>query len=114
MFGNPVGIIRNIDSLGRIVIPKEFRKYLGIKTNDKICIYVDDEDIFIYKDYQGVRFEIQDMRRIDELGRIIIPFDIRKTLNISCGDIKKNTIGNEIEIFCFQKGLLIRRKNNEI
>ena len=45
------GIIRNIDELGRIVVPKEIRKKLGIENTDPVEIYVEDEKI-ILKKYQ--------------------------------------------------------------
>ena len=40
------GIIRRIDDLGRIVIPKELRKSLRIKNGDSLEIFVDQEDIW--------------------------------------------------------------------
>jgi transcriptional pleiotropic regulator of transition state genes len=43
------GIIRNIDELGRIVIPKEIRKKMDIKSNQPIEIYVDDNKIILCK-----------------------------------------------------------------
>ena len=43
------GIIRNIDELGRIVIPKEMRKKMDIKSNQPIEIYVDDNKIILSK-----------------------------------------------------------------
>ena len=47
------GIIRRIDELGRIVIPKEIRKNLRIKNGESLEIFVDDEDI-ILKRYSPV------------------------------------------------------------
>lgn len=44
------GIVRRFDELGRIVVPKEIRDSWGIKTNDPIEIYV-DEDKIILKQY---------------------------------------------------------------
>ena len=41
------GIIRKIDSLGRFVIPKEWRDSLGIRTNDFIEIYLENEKVII-------------------------------------------------------------------
>ena len=35
------GIIRRIDDLGRVVIPKEIRRNLGIKVGDPLEIFVD-------------------------------------------------------------------------
>lgn len=43
------GIIRRIDELGRIVIPKEIRKSLRIKSGDNLEILVDGENITLRK-----------------------------------------------------------------
>ena len=43
------GIIRRIDDLGRIVIPKEIRKNLRIKEGDNLEIFVQNEEIFLRK-----------------------------------------------------------------
>ena len=43
------GIIRRIDELGRIVIPKEIRKKLEINIKDPMEIYVDGHSITLKK-----------------------------------------------------------------
>lgn len=43
------GIIRNVDELGRIVIPKEMRKKMGIASSDPVEIYVDGDKIILTK-----------------------------------------------------------------
>ena len=43
------GIIRNIDELGRIVIPKPLRKKMNINDYDPIEIYVEDDKIILTK-----------------------------------------------------------------
>ncbi len=43
------GIIRNIDELGRIVVPKEIRKKLGIDKCDPVEIYVEGDKIVLMK-----------------------------------------------------------------
>ncbi len=45
------GIVRKIDELGRLVLPKELRKTLQIAHEDPIEIYVEGESI-ILKKYQ--------------------------------------------------------------
>lgn len=45
------GIVRKVDELGRIVIPKELRKNLEIDEKDPLEIYVDG-DIIILKKYE--------------------------------------------------------------
>ena len=37
------GIIRRVDDLGRVVIPREIRKQMGIKDNEPLEIYIDKE-----------------------------------------------------------------------
>lgn len=41
------GVVRRIDDLGRIVIPKEIRRNLKIHEGDPLEIYVDKEDIVL-------------------------------------------------------------------
>ena len=43
------GIVRKIDSLGRIVLPKETRKILDIKEKDTIEIFIDNNRIVLEK-----------------------------------------------------------------
>ena len=43
------GIVRNVDELGRIVIPKEMRTTLNIKNSDPIEIYVSEDKIILKK-----------------------------------------------------------------
>ena len=41
------GIVRKIDELGRIVLPKELRKNLNIHTGDDFQILVEEEKIIL-------------------------------------------------------------------
>ncbi|HSL94245.1 MAG TPA: AbrB/MazE/SpoVT family DNA-binding domain-containing protein [Bacillota bacterium] len=43
------GIVRKVDELGRIVIPIELRRTLGIEEKDSLEIYVDSEKIILKK-----------------------------------------------------------------
>ncbi len=43
------GIVRPVDPLGRIVIPIELRRNLGITTEDSLEIFVKDEFIMLKK-----------------------------------------------------------------
>lgn len=45
------GIIRRMDGLGRIIIPKEIRENLGIKEGTPMEIMVNDEDDIVLKRY---------------------------------------------------------------
>ncbi|HEY3425204.1 MAG TPA: stage V sporulation protein T [Negativicutes bacterium] len=48
------GIVRRIDDLGRVVIPKEIRRTLRIREGDPLEIYVDREGEVILKKYSPV------------------------------------------------------------
>ena len=41
------GLVRRVDDLGRIVIPKEIRKQLGIKESDPMELYIDTDDTMV-------------------------------------------------------------------
>ena len=43
------GIVRNLDNLGRIVIPKEMRRVLEIEEKDPIEILIQDDNIVLRK-----------------------------------------------------------------
>lgn len=43
------GIIRKVDELGRIVLPKEMRTTFDIKERDPLEIYVDGDSIILKK-----------------------------------------------------------------
>lgn len=43
------GIVRNIDELGRVVVPKEIRKKLGISNTDPVEIYIEGEKVILTK-----------------------------------------------------------------
>ena len=43
------GIVRRIDDLGRVVIPKEMRRTFGLETGDPVEFYVDGDRIVLQK-----------------------------------------------------------------
>ena len=48
------GVIRRIDELGRIVIPKEIRKTLRIHDGDSLEIFTDNNDNIILSKYSSI------------------------------------------------------------
>lgn len=48
------GIVRKLDDLGRITLPKEMRRVYGINIGDPIEIY-SDEDMIVLKKYETKR-----------------------------------------------------------
>ena len=43
------GVVRRIDDLGRVVIPKEIRRTLGIKDGTSLEIFVEDDMVALKK-----------------------------------------------------------------
>lgn len=43
------GIVRKVDELGRVVIPKELRRTMGIGMKDSLEIFVDGDKIILRK-----------------------------------------------------------------
>ncbi len=76
------GINRKLDKLGRITIPSEYRKELGIKEHSTLSMLVDSNRIILEKGYE-----------VDKLGRIEIPINIREVLRIK----EKEELNIEIE-----------------
>ena len=70
-----LGIVRKIDQLGRIVIPKELRDVLDIKSGDKsgegdpLEIFVDGKNIILRKYQPGCNFcgSLKDVKYIDNI-----------------------------------------------
>ena len=46
------GIVRRIDELGRIVLPVELRRSMGLEVRDSIEIYVEGDSIILKKHSQ--------------------------------------------------------------
>lgn len=64
------GIVRRIDDLGRVVIPKEIRRTMHIREGDPLEIFTDKDGELIFKKYSPVN-ELSDfaMQLCDSLRR---------------------------------------------
>ena len=57
------GIVRRIDDLGRIVIPKEIRRTLRIRERDALEIFTDRDGEVILKKYSPIA-DLEDCARV--------------------------------------------------
>lgn len=60
------GIIRRVDDLGRIVIPKEVRRQLSIREGEPMELYM-DENAVIFKRYdpsQSVKSSLESLKNL--------------------------------------------------
>ena len=65
------GVIRRIDDLGRIVIPKEIRKNLRIKSGESVEIFVDGDSIILKKFSQIESLENVSVNYVEAFNQII-------------------------------------------
>ncbi|WP_456277139.1 stage V sporulation protein T [Bacillus sp. AK128] len=94
------GIVRRIDDLGRVVIPKEIRRTLRIREGDPLEIFVDRDGEVILKKYSPIS-ELGDFAReyadalYDSLGHTILICD-RDTFIAVSGGSKKEYLNKNI------------------
>ena len=67
------GIVRRIDDLGRVVIPKEIRRTLRIREGDPLEIYTDPEGEVIFKKYSPVGIAAAGVSKKEYLERRVTP-----------------------------------------
>ena len=96
------GVVRRIDELGRIVIPKEIRKNLRIKNGDSMEIFLNDEEIVLKKYSPIESLENVLINYVDSFNQVmkhnIIITDRDKVIAIS-GSLKKKYLGRSISEF---------------
>ena len=102
IFMKTTGVIRRIDDLGRIVIPKEIRKTMRIKNGESLEIYL-DEDSIILKKYSPIEsLETIASKYVETFNRVlkhnVIVTDKDKVIAAS-GILKKKYIGKSISEF---------------
>lgn len=70
------GIVRKVDELGRIVLPKVLRRILKINERDPIEIFVEDEKIVLRKYWQNetciITGEVSDQNMTLSGARILL------------------------------------------
>ena len=78
------GIVRRIDDLGRIVIPKEIRRTMRIREGDPLEIFTENDGTVIFKKYSP----------IGELGEFAHQYaeSLAKTTGLACCISDKDTI----------------------
>ena len=61
------GIIRRIDELGRIVIPKELRRTLHIKADDPIEIFTAEDGVIALRKYEPSNSVLSYLERLEAI-----------------------------------------------
>lgn len=68
------GIVRKVDELGRVVIPVELRRVLGIEERDSLEIYMDGDKV-ILKKYASTEINIEKEAALKELQQLAAEAD---------------------------------------
>ncbi len=93
------GVVRRIDDLGRIVIPKEIRKSLRIKDGESLEIFLDNNNIILKKYYPLNNLSDFYKNYVDSIYSSIkenIFIVDRDTIIAIAGDLKKKYLGKNI------------------
>ena len=94
------GIVRRIDELGRVVVPKEIRRTLRLREGDPLEIFTDREGGVILKKYSPIReltnFASEYSDSLEQtIGNIILVCDRDNIISVS-GVIKKEYLEKRI------------------
>ena len=92
------GIVRKIDELGRIVIPKEIRNVLSIHSNDDLEIFIDNMKIVLKKYEKSdniLNYSNNIVNIIDEKLNIKV-FVTNKERFITEGDLKNKELDSKL------------------
>ena len=98
-FMKATGIVRRIDELGRVVIPKEIRRTLRIKEGDPLEIFTDRDELMLKK-YSPIatleKFSKATARSLNDLsGKLAVICDTDGVLH-ACGDGKRDFDGKTL------------------
>ena len=116
------GVVRRIDDLGRIVIPKEIRRTLRIKEGDPLEIFTDKEGEVILKKYSPIgelsEFATGYAETLSKTtGHIACITDKDSVIAVS-GSSKKEfleqSLSPELEKIMENKEIYTSKENNEI
>lgn len=116
------GVVRRIDDLGRLVIPKEIRKVHHIKEGDPLEIFTDKEGEIILKKYSPIG-ELTEFANTyadtisKTTGHIACITDKDTVIAVSGGqkkDFLEKSLSKELEEVIENKEVFKSKENNEI
>ena len=94
------GIVRRIDDLGRVVIPKEIRRTMRIREGDPLEIYTSREGEVIFKKYSlmgGVdEFAAQICETLNKTTGLTVAVTDRDSVVAAAGSARRDLIGKRI------------------
>lgn len=108
------GITRKIDELGRIVIPKEIRKNLGIRDGEALEIITSEDKVILKKYNEVKKYEDICDKLCDIVSNVynvkVIITDREKVISSSIDNYKNILIDNELIELIDERKMLISDK----
>ncbi|HEY8364150.1 MAG TPA: stage V sporulation T C-terminal domain-containing protein [Haloplasmataceae bacterium] len=116
------GVVRRIDDLGRVVIPKEIRRNLRIREGDSLEIYVDNAGDVILKKYSPVEDLSEFAQQYADALYMAIQKDIiicdRDSIVAATANLKKKyvqkKVSDQLEKFMNNRVAKVERDNVEL
>lgn len=115
------GIVRRIDELGRIVIPKEIRRTLRIREGEPLEIFTENEGSIVLKKYSPIvdleEIATQYAESMNKATGFIIAITDKDHVVTICGQTKKMFNGKEIsddleELILERKSIIASSEDN--
>ena len=115
------GIVRRIDDLGRVVIPKEIRRTMRIREGDPLEIYTDRDGEVIFKKYSPIgelsHFSVQYAETLNKTCGFPVVITDRDAIIATSGVPKKEfmdkPINSQIETFMESRQTYIHQKGQK-
>ncbi len=115
------GIVRRIDDLGRVVIPKEIRRTMRIREGDPLEIFTDREGEVIFKKYSPIgelgAFAAQYADTLHKTCDLLVLICDKDSV-IACSGVSKKeysekAISSELERICEQRSMFTHTPGRE-
>ncbi len=115
------GIVRRIDDLGRVVIPKEIRRTMRIREGDPLEIYTDREGEVIFKKYSPIgeltSFASQYAETLHKTGGLVVAICDKDAVIAVSGVPKKEYIerrlSGEMDRIMSSRGTYVWHEDSE-
>ena len=113
------GIVRRIDDLGRVVIPKEIRRTMRIREGDPLEIYTDREGEVIFKKYSPIgelaAFAAQYAETLHKTCALSVVITDRDAV-IACAGVPRKeytdkSLSEELEHLIENRSLFVQRED---
>ncbi len=115
------GIVRRIDDLGRVVIPKEIRRTMRIREGDPLEIFTDRDGEVIFKKYSPIgeltSFAAQYCETLHKTCNLSVIVCDRDSV-VACAGLSKKeysdkSLSEELESIIESRGMYIYREGGE-